>query len=90
MQNLLSRAQAVILFCLLSLTGESQISYLLYMNFEKTTLEAYKTPLHEYDQAWTAALFHLSNNKYFKVCFVEQILHVVSHSFARLALRKMN
>ena len=44
----------------------------------------------EYDQAWTAALFHLSNNKDFKVCFVEQILHVVSHSFARLALRKMN
>ena len=44
----------------------------------------------EYDQAWTAALFHLSNNEDFKVCFVEQILHVVSHSFARLALRKMN
>ena len=41
-----SRAQAVILFCLLSLTGEGQISYLLYMNFEKTTFEAYKTPLH--------------------------------------------
>ena len=44
----------------------------------------------EYDQAWTAALFHLSNNEDFKVCFVEQILHVVRHSFARLALRKMN
>ena len=46
MRNLFSRAQAVILFCLLSLTGEGQISYLLYMNFEKTTFEAYKTQLH--------------------------------------------
>ena len=46
MRNLFSRAQAVLLFCLLSLTGEGQISYLLYMNFEKTTFEAYKTPLH--------------------------------------------
>ena len=43
----------------------------------------------QYDHAWVAALFHLSNNKDFKVCLVEQILHVVSHSFARLALRKM-
>ena len=71
MRNLLSRAQAVILFCLLSLTGEGQISYLLYMNFEKTTFEAYKPHCMEYDQAWTAALFHLSNNEDFKVCFVE-------------------